>query len=183
MRLVAMYNRDFARQFFNRSVAPYIGKQGFLSLTQAEADYLAIRFEASAAVSLNNDLAWPRWTYDLRSLAMAAERGTSRSASQRIETVANRLMFNEGFMALGGLHTLKDLPPTDNQNLRILSALYMSASKGAFRKGEERQVLRCISFNAPKWVKLLGEAREKECTDILRDPRFKYPHLILPGDD
>lgn len=185
MKLIAGYDRMFAEQFFKRSAAVFLPREGFGLIMQSEVDYLAQRFAETAVFPLTDSLARPQYRGNLNDLAQDAELSCDRRLLALAELEANHLLLTEGLSATGDLYELaapyrnrQGIPPPPFR-LPLIVKLYHSAARGIFRTDEEKRLLRQLARNAKTWLSLLALIYSYDYLELLSS---RLSFLYLSGD-
>lgn len=172
MRYIAGYDRDFAQQFFRRSVSPFLRTGRFVAIQEREVAYLSVRFAETATLSLTNPLAFPaHFRGSIEELASSSSTTRDPRLIRLAEWAANLLLLTEGFSAFGGLRKLRHDPQTGELiPLRPMKphieSLYSSSARGRFRSREEISLLHQLARHVDIWLKLLGAIPGNDGTDL-----------------
>jgi hypothetical protein len=156
-KLIAGYDRAFARQFFFRSVNGMLDREEFQLILPEEVEYLADRFSETAVISRSAFVTRPFRGTVRELLQLSGQYDNDRRLLQHAEIMANSLLFSRGFTAFGGPLNLKEVEREEEDvSLTNIRGLYRNAARGRWRKDQETFTLRQISRSAKTWISLLG---------------------------
>ncbi|MBI4049860.1 MAG: hypothetical protein HY398_00230 [Candidatus Doudnabacteria bacterium] len=156
MRYVVGYDRDFATQYFRRSVLPLLALPPFKVIADVELNYLASRFGEDVCVPLYNELARPPERHAIELLLDIRKVRADRRLSQMAEGAANGLLFYQGLPARGGLRKLRRLDMNRRQVAVLIKKLYNRAALAKFRTSDEKGLFHRLSEHIPEWLDLLS---------------------------
>jgi hypothetical protein len=182
MKYTAGYDRNFARQFFLRTLRDLaLVVDG--RILPMEIDYMAERMTETVVFSQQPRFGSPWYRGGVMDLVEATEHTDNRRLLQLAEAAANQLLVIEGVVTRGGLRDRRNSrrrqeTPIDLQ--KWAGVLYRHASNWHGHHESERFVLRRMSANVRPWVELLRIIPGNDYLEMLG--RRASTMLILPGE-
>lgn len=184
MKYTAGYDRDFAEQFFRRTIhglVPGNGNSFGARIFEEEKDYMARKLAETAVFPTTYGFGSPWYFGNAEDLAEATRKTTDRGLLQKAEQAALQLLILEGVVARGGLWQLREKRQRRAYKcVPLAEVLYHHASNQRTLCEQQRFTLRRMSLNAGSWSQILSNIPGNDYLEMLAEQPSSL--LILPGN-